>query len=104
MLDKVLVGAAMAKITFRQDQKREALVKLREGHKAREVSREYGVSVRTLYRWRVSMLREPNLEEESRKLRSLAVEHRQLQQRFAELALDYSTLRAALMKDVTGDC
>lgn len=94
----------MAKVIFSRDQKQEVLLKLSEGHKAREVSREHGVSVRTLYRWRSNMVKKPQLEEENKRLRSLEVEHRRLQQRFAELALDYSTLRAALMKDVRGDC
>lgn len=94
----------MAKNIFSRDQKWEVLLKLSEGYKARDVSREHGVSVRTLYRWRSSMLRKCQVEEASQKLRSLEVEHRRLQQRFAELALDYSTLRAALMKDASGDC
>jgi hypothetical protein len=38
------------------------------------------------------------------RLRALEIEHRRLRQRFAELTLDYATLRAALMKDVIGDC
>jgi hypothetical protein len=37
-------------------------------------------------------------------LRALEIEHRRLRQRFAELTLDYATLRAALMKDAIGDC
>ena len=94
----------MAKIIFSRDQKQEALLKLKEGSKARDVSREHGVSVRTLYRWQSSMLRKHRLEEESQRLRSLEAEHRRLQQRFAELALDYTTLRAALVKDAIGDC
>lgn len=94
----------MAKIIFSRDQKQEVLLKLSEGHKAREVSREHGVSVRTLYRWRSNMLRELQPKDESRRLRSLEAEHRRLQQRFAELSLDYTTLRAALVKDPIGDC
>ena len=94
----------MAKIIFSRDQKQEVLLKLGEGYRAKDVSREHGVSVRTLYRWRSNMLRKHQREEESQRLRSLEAEHRRLQQRFAELALDYTTLRAALVKDAIGDC
>ena len=34
----------------------------------------------------------------------LEAENRRLKKEFAELTLDYATLRAALIRDVMGDC
>lgn len=78
------------------------LLKLDAGGRARDISREHGVSVRTLYRWRADLKvnRQPTPEQ----WRLLELEHQQLKERFAELVLDYTTLRAALVRDVKGDC
>lgn len=73
------------------------------GRPAGEVSRRYGVSISTLYRWRAKFARERQMENKTR-LRALEDEHRQLKKQFAELTLDYATLRAALIRDVRGDC
>lgn len=73
------------------------------GRPAGEVSRRYGVSISTLYRWRAKFARERQRENKTR-LRALEDEHRQLKKQFAELTLDYATLRAALIRDVRGDC
>ncbi|MBL8054202.1 MAG: transposase [Nitrospira sp.] len=94
----------MAKCALTREQKKEALLKLDAGCKARDVSREHGVSVRTLYRWRANVMRNRQRVDGNERLRTLEIEHRRLRQRFAELTLDYATLRAALMKDVKGDC
>ncbi|MBK9949445.1 MAG: transposase [Nitrospira sp.] len=95
----------MAKCALtREQQKKTALLKLDAGCKARDVSREHGVSVRTLYRWRANVMRNRQRVDGNERLRTLEIEHRRLRQRFAELTLDYATLRAALMKDVKGDC
>lgn len=94
--------AEVAKHAHTHSQIKVALSKLEAGCSARAVSREYGISLRTLYRWRANEGSKPRRPED--RLRSLEAEHRRLQQQFAELALDYSTLRAALMKDVKGDC
>lgn len=96
--------ADMAKRSFTQEQKQQALLKLEAGCTVRDVSREYGVSVRTLYRWRASVAQKQHLTGDSKRLRLLEAKHRQLQEQFAELSLDYITLRVALMKDVTRDC
>lgn len=94
--------AGVAKLTYSKGQMKAALSKLNAGRPARDVSREHGISVKTLYRWRAKLVATQTPDKE--KLRSLEAEHRRLQKQFAELALDYSTLRAALMKDVKGDC
>ncbi len=71
------------------------------GQMAGEISRRYGISISTLYRWRAKYA--PQTDEKER-LRSLEDEHRRLKRQFAELTLDYATLRAALIRDVRGDC
>ena len=57
----------------------------------------------TLYRWREKFVYEQQPDDKER-LRSLEDEHRRLKRQFAELTLDYATLRAALIRDVRGDC
>lgn len=96
--------AAMAKCTLTREQKQKVLLQLNAGCRARDISREHGISVRTLYRWRANVMRGEQRVDSRERLRVLEIEHRRLRQRFAELTLDYATLRAALMKDVIGDC
>lgn len=94
----------MAKCTLTREQKQKVLLQLSAGCRARDISREHGISVRTLYRWRANVMRGEQRVDSRERLRVLEIEHRRLRQRFAELTLDYTTLRAALMKDVIGDC
>lgn len=96
--------ASMARSTFTRAKKERALLRLDAGCTVRDVSREHGVSVRTLYRWRANRGRKQHVPEGGERLRSLEAKHRRLQKQYAELALDYVTLRVALMKDVKGDC
>lgn len=93
----------MPKLRFTRDQTKIMVSELDAGRPAGEVSRRYGVSISTLYRWRAKFARERQLENKTR-LRALEDEHRQLKKQFAELTLDYATLRAALIRDVRGDC
>lgn len=93
----------MPKPRFTRDQTKIMVSELDAGRPAGEVSRRYGVSISTLYRWRAKFARERQLENKTR-LRALEDEHRQLKKQFAELTLDYATLRAALIRDVRGDC
>lgn len=95
--------AVMPKSRFTRDQIKVMVSELDAGHRAGEVSRRYGVSISTLYRWRVRFASEQQTNEKER-LRSLEDEHRRLKKQFAELTLDYATLRAALIRDVRGDC
>lgn len=93
----------MSRLRFTQDQRVTIVLELTGGRPAREVSRRYGVTIRTLYRWRAKCANQREVEEKER-LRSLEAEHRRLKKQFAELTLDYATLRAALIRDVQGDC
>lgn len=95
--------AVMSKLRFTRDQIQRMLSELDAGHLAAEVSRRYGISRSTLYRWRSKSADKQQLDEKER-LRSLEDEHRRLKRQFAELTLDYATLRAALIRDVRGDC
>jgi putative transposase len=91
----------MSKLRLSQDQMKVVLSELSAGRTVPEVSLKHGVSPRTLYRWRANLAREQQLEIE--RLRSLEADHQRLKNKFAELTLDYATLRAALIQDVKGD-
>lgn len=93
----------MLKPRFTQDQIRAIVSELVAGQMAGEISRRYGISISTLYRWRAKVVGERQSDDKER-LRSLEDEHRRLKKQFAELTLDYATLRAALIRDVRGDC
>jgi putative transposase len=94
---------SMPKPRFTRDQIKVMVSELDTGRMAGEVSRRYGISISTLYRWRAKLAHERHPDEKER-LRSLEDEHRRLKKQFAELTLDYVTLRAALIRDVRGDC
>jgi putative transposase len=93
----------MPKHRFTRDQIKVMVSELDAGRMAGEVSRRYGISKSTLYRWRAKFANEGHPADKER-LRSLEDEHRRLKKQFAELTLDYATLRAALIRDVRGDC
>jgi putative transposase len=92
----------MAKPRFTQQQMRAVLLEIDKGRTVKEVSEKHGISTATLYRWRSKDRdeRQPTSE----RLRSLEVENRRLKSKFAELALDYTSLRQALLKDVRTEC
>jgi len=94
----------MPKLRFTHDQITAIVLELRDGRAAREVSRRYGVSLSTLYRWRSKFTNVRQPTDDKGRLRSLEDENRRLKRQFAELTLDYATLRAALIRDVRGDC
>ena len=98
-----LLQGIMSRFRFTQDQRTTVVLELNNGRTVREVSRRYGVSVSTLYRWRAKRANEQRSEDKER-LRSLEDEHRRLKRKLAELTLDYASLRAALIRDVQGDC
>lgn len=66
------------------------------------LARKHGVSRATLHRWKLQVADDQQLARE--RLRSLEVEHRRLKSKFAELSLDYLSLRAALVEDVNKEC
>ena len=78
---------------------------LREGSAEGGVTRacrKYRISVSTFYRWRAKHL--PGDMDPARHLRSLQLENRRLKHRVAELCLDYSNLRSALVNDRGREC
>jgi putative transposase len=95
-------GSAMPKARFTQAQIMTVLNEIDEGQTVRAVSRKYGISINTVYRWRAR--RRDTSEITRDRLRTLEVENRRLKSKFAELALDYTSLRAALIKDVKREC
>lgn len=92
----------MAKSRFSHDQIMAVVLEIDEGCTLRDVSRKYGVSTTTLYRWRVKLADKSKPTRD--RLRSLEIENHRLKSKFAELALDYTSLRAALVKDVKREC
>lgn len=68
----------------------------------RRVCKKYRISASTFYRWRaqhISITLDP-----VRHLRSLQLENRRLKHRVAELSLDYTILRSALISDRGNEC
>jgi len=94
----------MSKLRFTQDQRAAIVSELNAGEIAAKLSHRYGVSISTLYRWRARCVNGRQTDNHSDRLRLLEDENRQLKRQFAELTLDYATLRAALIRDVRGDC
>lgn len=94
----------MSRLRFTQNQVAAIVSELNAGELAAKLSHRYGVSISTLYRWRVKCADVKQPTAESRRVRSLEDENRRLKRQFAELTLDYATLRAALIRDVRGDC
>ena len=91
----------MAKSRFTQDQILAVVLEMKAERKPKDVAIKYGVSKTTLYRWR-AMFAEDSPSGD--RLRSLETENRQLKSEFAELKLDYYSLRAALIKEGRGEC
>jgi putative transposase len=78
---------------------------LHEGHqrgKKKKVCKQYGISVRTFYRWQAMAVRDE--KERTAQLRQLQRENRNLKRQFAELSLDYQSLRAALIAEAKSEC
>ena len=93
----------MSKFRLPENQMKAVLSDLANGRTVREVSRKYGISLNTLYRWRAKLVNGQQSDENER-VQFLEAENRRLKREFAELTLDYATLRAALIRDVMGDC
>jgi putative transposase len=98
----------MTKPRFSHDQILAVIHEINTGLTMKDVSQKYGVSTTTLYRWRMKVddskkpIRE-HLQFRNR-LQSLESENRRLKRKFAELALDYTSLRTALIHEGTKDC
>ena len=89
----------MAKTRFTHDQVRAVLHEIESGRSIKDVARDYGISKTTLYRW--TRKTAADKLPPTKRVRLLEIENRQLKRRFAELALDYTSLRAALVKEVS---
>jgi putative transposase len=92
----------MSPSRYTREQIRKALEELKSGHTIKKVSRKYGMSTTTLYRWRVNLAPKKRLTNQH--VRDLEVENRRLKNKFAELTLDYNSLRAALVKESKTEC
>ena len=96
----------MAKSRFTHDQIMVVIDDMSRGLTLKDLSRKYGVSTTTLSRWRVKLAdTKPSRDSEFRdRLQLLETENRRLKRKFAELTLDYTSLRAALIHEGTKDC
>ncbi len=96
----------MAKSRFTHDQIMAVIDDMSRGLTLKDLSRKYGVSTTTLSRWRVKLAdTKASRDSEFRdRLQLLETENRRLKRKFAELALDYTSLRAALIHEGTKDC
>jgi putative transposase len=92
----------MAKSRFNNDQILAVVLEVNSERPMKDVARKYGISTTTLYRWRAKLADKKNPSGD--RLRSLEIENRRLKSKFAELALDYTSLRTALVKDVKREC
>lgn len=92
----------MAKPQFTQDQILTVVLEINAEHALKDFARKHGVSRSTLYRWRAKLAdkRKPLGDH----LLSLEIENGQLRSKIAELVLDYTSLRAALVNDVNRTC
>ncbi|CBK42419.1 Transposase, IS3/IS911 family [Nitrospira defluvii] len=68
----------------------------------RMVCKEYGISLSTFYRWRASV--DAHKSEEGVRLNHLESENRRLKRQVAELWLDYTSLRNALINGKGREC
>jgi len=92
----------MAKSRFTHDQIMAVIHEVSAGLPLKDASKKYGVSTTTLYRWRVKLANKKLLRRD--RLHSLQTENQRLKRKFAELALDYTSLRAALIREGAEEC
>ncbi|MCC6967743.1 MAG: transposase [Nitrospira sp.] len=87
---------------FTDQRKQQILKEGRSKGGIEHVCRKYGISMSTFYRWRAKLggqETDPTVH-----LRSLQLENRRLKHRVAELSLDYTILRSALINDRGNEC
>lgn len=97
----------MAKSRFTQDQIMAAIDDMSSGLTLKDLSRKHGVSTTTLSRWRMKRANTKPVDDALQckdRLQFLENENRRLKRKFAELALDYTSLRTALIREGTKDC
>ena len=87
----------MKKSRYTEEQVIGAVKQMEAGRKAREVSRELGVSEETLYAWKSKY---GGMEvSEAKRLRDLEQENSRLKKLVAELALDKDALQTVVRKN-----
>ena len=86
----------MRKSKFRPDQIAKILKEFEGGKSVAELSREYGVSLSTFYKWR-SKYAGMN-SKELKRLKELEDENRRLKQMYATLALDHQMAKEIIEK------
>lgn len=92
----------MPKSRFSHDQIKAIVLEIGTAPTLKGLAHKHGISTATLHRWRLKVAK--GQEPARQRLQSLEVEHRRLKNRYAELSLDYLSLRAALLKDVNREC
>ena len=81
----------MRKSKFSPQQRTAILAKLDAGQKAEALSREYQVSVATLYKWQKDAKEESN--DMATRLKQLEEENKRLKKLYANLSLDHDILQ-----------
>lgn len=76
---------------FSQQQRLDILAKLDTGSTMNELSRDYQVSVATLYKWQNDRVTEA--DETLRELKRLREDNSRLKKMFADLSMDYEILK-----------
>ncbi|HAP41966.1 MAG: hypothetical protein E6R14_03550 [Thermomicrobiales bacterium] len=84
------------------DEERRRILSAGDRSTPRAVCNEYGISLSTFYRWR-SLLNTEKGQNDTR-LHDLESENRRLKNQVAELWLDYTSLRNALINGVGREC
>ncbi len=84
------------------DHERQRILSAGDNSSPRAVCREYGISLSTFYRWR-SVFGTYKRRDDAR-LRDLESENRRLKNQVAELWLDYTSLRNALINGMEREC
>ncbi|MBS0159884.1 MAG: transposase [Nitrospira sp.] len=84
------------------DDERRQILSVGDNSTAKAVCRKYGISLSTFYRWR-SLLGTTKQQKDTR-LHDLESENRRLRNQVAELWLDYTSLRNALINGMGREC
>ncbi|MGC4097202.1 MAG: transposase [Nitrospira sp.] len=92
----------MTKPRYSRDQIKAVIDEINTGLTLKDVSQKYGISISTLYRWRAKLADKKDPARD--RLRLLQMENQRLKSKFAELILDYTSLRAALIQEGTNEC
>ncbi len=87
---------------FTEEKKLQILKEGSTGSEIKRVCKKYRITASTFYRWRAKHV--TKTLDPVHHLRSLQLENRRLKHRVAELSLDYTILRSALVNDQGSEC